>query len=274
MKRIYLIGLITMALALATGPSVWAQDNTDKPITVSFSDPSKPGTLKVHLMQGAITVKAYNGKEVIIQSRGRTSTNKGRRSPEEIQGLHRLDVSVGGLTVEEANNVMEISAGIMNSVDLEIQLPTKTNLNLSTLNGGGIVVEGVDGDIDVNNNNGKVTLNDVSGTVLAHSLNGDVRASLKRVTADKPMSFTSLNGDVDVTLPADLKANVKLRTDNGDVYTDFDVKIQPRSAPVVERSNGHYRVQTDRNILGTINGGGPDFVLQTSNGKVFIRKGK
>ena len=56
-----------------------------------------------------------------------------------------------------------------------------------------------------------------------------VVATVRQVTAQKPMAFTSLNGEVDVTLPASLKASLKLRSDQGDVYTDFDV--QTRNPP-------------------------------------------
>src|SRR5205823_1975864 len=47
---------------------------------------------------------------------------------------------------------------------------------------------------------------------------------------DKPMSFTSLHVDVDVTLPPNTKASLKMRTDRGEVLTDFDVQIQQRPA--------------------------------------------
>ena len=62
-----------------------------------------------------------------------------------------------------------------------------------------------------------------------HALNGKVLVTLDKVTADKPMSFSSLNGDIDVTLPADMKARVKLKTDNGEVYSDFDIKVDASS---------------------------------------------
>jgi len=101
--------------------------------------------------------------------------------------------------------------------------------------------------------------------------------TMKRVTPEKAMSFTSLNGNVDVTLPADLKANVKLRTDNGEVLTDFDVQLRASATPVIQDNRsrgGRIRIEVDRNILGSINGGGPDFTLQTMNGNIYIRKAK
>ena len=44
-----------------------------------------------------------------------------------------------------------------------------------------------------------------------------------------PMAFANLNGDVDVTFPADLKATVRLHADNGEIYSDFDVDVTPRT---------------------------------------------
>jgi hypothetical protein len=275
MRRIYLIILmITMGL-LAALPAC-AQDN---PITVAFSDPSKPGTLKMHLLQGTIAVKAGSGRDMVITPRSRGSQNNRNRqrssSSPTTEGLHRLDAISNGLSVEEQNNIMTVSAGL-NHVDLQIEVPTRTNLQLKVVNGGGMTVEGVDGEIDVHNDNGSITLTDVSGSVLADSLNGKVVATLKRVTP-QPMSFVSMNGSVDVTLPADTKANLKLRTDHGDVWTDFDVQMRPGSQLTVvdaRRSGGPVRINVDRSFLGTINGGGPEIELRTMNGSVYIRKAK
>src|SRR5262249_3926412 len=140
-----------------------------------------------------------------------------------------------------------------------------------------MVIEGVDGDIEANNTNGNLTLTDVAGSVMAHSTNGNVIVTMKRVTAQQPMSFTSMNGKVDVTLPPDTKANLKLRTDNGDVFTDFDVVIKPSAPTPVDTkrdANGRIRVQVDRSLIGAINGGGPDFEIRSFNGNVYIRKTK
>ncbi len=50
------------------------------------------------------------------------------------------------------------------------------------------------------------------------------------------MASTSFNGDVDVTLPASAKANLKLRTDQGEIFTDFDVQIRPSWPPESPRA--------------------------------------
>jgi DUF4097 and DUF4098 domain-containing protein YvlB len=124
----------------------------------------------------------------------------------------------------------------------------------------------------VKNTNGSVKLTNVGGVVVAHALNGNVYVSLDRITAGRPMSFSSLNGNVDVTLPADTKATLKMRSDNGDVYSDFDILLGATGQVTTDKSGGKYRVHVDKSINGTINGGGPEIRLTTMNGRIMLRK--
>jgi DUF4097 and DUF4098 domain-containing protein YvlB len=89
------------------------------------------------------------------------------------------------------------------------------------------------------------------------------------------MAFTSLNGNVDVTLPSSVKATFKLRSDMGDVFTDFDLQLQAQTTPVPNsrRENGQFRIEVNRSISGTANGGGAEIELRTFNGSVYLRKG-
>lgn len=182
-----------------------------------------------------------------------------------------------GLEVEEENNTVSIGAHSMkNAVDLTIQVPFSTSLKLDTNLQGDIVVEKVGGEIEVKNMNGSNTLTDVSGIVIAETMNGDVTVSLNKVTPDKPMSFSSMNGDIDVTFPADLKANVKMKTERGDIFSDFDVVLKPGLQKVEEgqKEKGKFHISFDKSIFGSINGGGPDVQFNTFNGNIYIRKKK
>jgi DUF4097 and DUF4098 domain-containing protein YvlB len=269
---------LVFILPLLAGGLAWPQDTGDR-VTVPFSDPSRSHTLKVNLINGGITVKGYDGKDAIIESRGSSEgEHNPKRPPRGAEGMKRIGSTSMGLTATEEDNVLTVSAWPGREADLTIQVPVNTSLKLSCINGGDIVVEGVSGEIEVNNTNGGVKLTNVSGSVIAHALNKSVIVKLNKITPDKSMSFSSLNGDVDVTLPADAKARIKLKTDNGEIYSDFDVKLDASGRqPVVEdgRPNrGKYRVRMDHAMYGTINGGGPEFQFQTFNGNVFIRKAK
>ncbi len=260
-----------VSIFIAT-PQVWAQADPNR-VVVPLSDPSRPATVRAHLVSGGITVKAYEGKDVIVEARVRDG---GRMEARGEGGMKRIPMTSPGLNVEAENNQVRISTdSFQHTVDLTISVPAKTSLSLKTVNDGNIVVTGVDGEMDIDDVNGSVTLNHVSGSAVAHALNGRVLATFNRVDA-RPMAFSSLNGDIDVTLPADIKANLSMRTDNGDVYSDFDVQLQP-SAPqqVVEdgRSRGgKYRVRVDKTVRGSINGGGPEIQFKNFNGNIYIRK--
>jgi hypothetical protein len=271
MKSVFLIS------AIFAGALAWGQDPSVDRVTVPFSDPSRPKMLKSNLLTGSITVRGYEGKDVIIEARSRGSESR-RSVPKKAEGLRRIDAGALGINVEEQENVVRIStAPAHHSVDLTIQVPTSTSLELRAVNNGTITVERVDGEIDVDNVNGPVKLMDVSGAVVAHALNGEVQVVFDRIRPGKAMSFSSLNGDIDVTLPADTKARVKMKSDNGDVFSDFDIKLEANSRSIVEEGrsgHGKYRVRLDKSVVGTINGGGPDMQFTTLNGKIYIRKKK
>jgi hypothetical protein len=257
-------------MLLASFPA-FGQATADR-VTVPFSDPSRPGQVKVSLINGSITVKAYNGKEVIIEAR-----SKGRDSEESREGLRRIPILATGIEAEEENNVITIgTGGPQRTVDLDIQVPVRTSLKLSTINGGQILVEGVRGELEVKNINGAVTLNKVAGSAVAHALNGRILATFTEVDP-KPMSFSSMNGQIDVTFPADLKATLKLKSEHGEVYSDFDIAVKQAAQPIVEDAKGDrgkYRVRVDRTVHGVVNGGGAEIQFSNFNGSIYIRKAK
>jgi hypothetical protein len=258
---------------------------------VAFSDPSRPGTINVRLFGGSITVKGSARRDVRVRMTyrglGRPSTRIQEPPP---PGMRRLTPSRrGALAVEEQNNEITIrSSSMMQQADVELEVPARSNLALRVMLGGAIEVEGVDGDIEVNNLNGPITLTGVAGSAVADAVNGEVRVTMTRVTADKVMAFSSLNGAVDVTLPRATKASLELRSQNGDVFTDFDVQETdppPPSAaakPSVRTSRSGARQRRGDNvninansntIYGAINGGGPKVEVRSFNGNVFIRRG-
>jgi DUF4097 and DUF4098 domain-containing protein YvlB len=261
------------ALGTLLGMPVWGQDAPDR-VTVPFSDPSKPRVMNVTLINGGMTIRGYSGSEAIIEGRG-GAAERHRRPSNVPDGMHQIVGNSYGLDVTEDGNTITVKGGITRSADLTIQVPQQTSLKVRTMNGGAIVIENVSGEIDAQNMNGPVTINNVEGTVLANSMNGKVVVSLNRVTPNKTMSFSTMNGTIDVTLPADVKATLKMKTDNGEIYTDFDVKIDGSHPPTVEdnrKSGGKYRVRIDKAMYGSINGGGPEMQFVTYNGNILIHK--
>ncbi len=249
-------------------------------LSIAFRDPSRPGTVKMNLLFGSISVKTHSGKDVVIDTETKQEKEHERDVPESAAGLKRLNATGSSISLEEENNVVTISMGWRaRNENVTILVPVKTSLKLSSTNGKSISVDGVDGEMELNATNGTIQLTDVSGSAIAHALNGKIVAKFKHVDPDKPMSFSSMNGTIDVTLPASIKANLKMQTNNGDVFTDFDVQMKPNAvrtekAEPLATERSRNRVRMESLSVGVVNGGGQDYNFKSFNGNIYIRKGK
>ena len=269
---------VVLAVALA-GATAFPLAQAGNAVPVPLSDPSRPATVHIEMLNGAMTIRGENRKDVLVtpsenQAPGsNVRPRPGRRNNEpdpSAAGL-KLLTQRGGFEITESDNVVSIETGLRGG-DIEVRVPTRTNLRLEATNGSGITVENVEGDIEAEHTNGHIRLTNVSGSVVTETTNGNVVVVLTRLTGEKAMSFVSFNGNVDVTLPASAKANVRMRSDNGDVFSafDFEARTAPPSPP--RRDGRRFQIEVNRAILGSINGGGPEFELRTYNGNVYLRR--
>jgi DUF4097 and DUF4098 domain-containing protein YvlB len=86
-----------------------------------------------------------------------------------------------------------------------------------------------------------------------------------------------MNGDIDVTLPPDVKANLKMKSEQGEIFSDFDINMtrQPAKAEAAEKTEqGKYRITFDKSLYGVVNGGGQEIGFNTFSGDIYIRKKK
>jgi len=286
MKQLnYFSYLIMIVLAALITTPAYAQ--SDNRIQVPLADPTRPASVRAHLLNGSITVKGADVKEIVVEAHARDEGREGRgervdrgeKRDGASAGMKRIPMTSTGLNVEAENNQVRIGTdAIQRTVDITVTVPVHTSLSLKTVNDGNITVTGVDGELDIDNINGEVILKNVGGSVVAHALNGKVLATFNRIDPLKAMAFSSLNGDIDVTFPGDLKANVNIRTDNGEVFSDFDVQLTANAPQqVVEdgrSQGGKYRVKIDKTVRGKINGGGQEIQFKNFNGNIYIRKAK
>ena len=282
MKKFQHFAILIVFLFFA-GILAFTQEGKTDRATVPFSDSSKPGFIEASVYNGSVIIRGYEGKEVIIEAKVRerlvSEEKEEEQENEKARGMRRILGSSGtGLEVEEEDNVMEIDVSSMKqTVDLTIQVPFKTSMEVGSYNNGEVIIENITGEIEADNYNGKVVLTGISGSVVAHTYNGEVTVSFTQIDPDKPMSFSTWNGDVDVTFPAMVKADVKMKSEVGDVYSDFDIQVKEAPQKNVEderEEGGGYRISFEKAIYGSINGGGPEYQFNTYHGDIFIRKAK
>ncbi|GAB3957968.1 hypothetical protein GCM10028805_51690 [Spirosoma harenae] len=230
---------------------------------------AKDRKVTLEIDAGDIKIEGYNGDEVIIQA------NSGYEAPpERAKGLKPLyytavDNSGIGLAVNPDGNGLKIEKATRKQIKYSIKLPRKVSILYQQVNwhSGDLTISNMDGDLEIKTNNGSIDLNNVTGPVVANTTNGEINVMFSGLSQEKPTAISTINGVIDITLPAATKANLKLQSISGEMYTDFDLGVK-------NTKDGLTRVGGRHNIDGTTNGGGVEVQLKTINSNIYIRKQK
>jgi hypothetical protein len=218
------LGALCAAVALTSGPARADDDDATTTSRIKFSDPAKPGTFKASLPWADLRITGTSGNEIVVTS---TLKEKGQKE-ERPDGLRRLDEEISFELGEKSNvatlRIVGDNPYASQGAEFKIELPHNTSLVLRTEAGGDMVVENIDGDIDITSMNGEVTLRDIGSSAVVNTLNGQINAVFKNAPV-KPVSFSSMNGEIFLKLPADTKANLRMRSHNGAILTDFPESV-------------------------------------------------
>ncbi len=141
------------------------------------------------------------------------------------------------------------------TVDFTVRVPAGVRFLGKTVNGE--VAADLAGDVEANTVNGSIRIS-TAGYAEAQTVNGEIVASLGRGTWSDALEFRTVNGGITLNLPADLSTEVRAKTINGDIQTDFPLMVTGRLGP--------------RSLRGTIGSGGRRLALETVNGSIRLRK--
>ena len=230
-SRLFPSFLIAAAFALLLLGAARAEDQSS---TLKFSEPAKPGTLKIRVGHGNIRVNGVKTDtgEITVKSDRPAVTAAPRKD-----GL-RVITAAASFSFTEKANVVTLDAtenwAQGGGGDFAITAPATTAVIITSAWGGDVSCADLSGDIEIKGLNGEVKLTNISGGALVETMNGEIEARILELHEGKPLSFTSMNGEVSLHLPPDAKANIRLRTQNGSILTDFDEKAlvtKTESAP-------------------------------------------
>jgi hypothetical protein len=255
--------------------------------TVPLTDPAKRGKLKAHLNYGSITVKGTARKDVLVKYKSledgecddcdeeheHDGDDEGHK-PKSKAGMKKIGGGGMDLEVVESNNFVKVqSDSWSHKLGLEIEVPSGFDLEVHTYNDGDLMITNVQGELELTNYNGEITALNISGSVVATTYNGEIKVTFDKATDNTPMSFSTYNGDIDLTFPAAMKSTFKMKTEQGEILTDFDMNVTS-SGPVQvkDKKSGVYKVTIDDWKRGDINGGGAEVTVKNYNGDIYIRK--
>ncbi|UFH54012.1 hypothetical protein [Spirosoma sp. KNUC1025] len=230
---------------------------------------SKDRKVTIEMDASQLKIEGYNGDEVIIQA-----SSGYEAPPERAKGLKPIyntavDNSGIGLAVTQESGGLKIEKAARKQINYTIKLPRKVAILYQETNwhGSKITISNMDGDLEIRTNNSAIDLNNVMGPVVANTINGEVNIVYSGLSQEKPTAISTINGPIDITLPANAKANLKLSSIQGEMYTDFDLGVK-------NTKDGMAKVGGGRNIDGSTNGGGVEIQLKTINSNIYIRKQK
>jgi DUF4097 and DUF4098 domain-containing protein YvlB len=219
---------------------------------------------------GRITAGTIQGSEVMIASTNGELDLTGIKA----SGLFKATSEFGGISISNSQAGMAEFHSTNGAVRLEkIDLAGKLGMNSEF---GDLTLIGVKAMIyELEAKNGKISVDDAQGQVTAHSEFGDVEVlNADSATLDLsskngsvtfsgslgagPHSVTSEFGDLKLSLPAGTAIDVDLKTEFGEINSDFELTLTVKG-----------EVKT-KHLQGKINGGGALLTVKTNNGNLTL----
>lgn len=219
---------------------------------------------KIDNINGRIDISGWDQPRIRIRAVKRVESRDNDSAREAMKAL-KVEIRQSGNSVEvDTIHPRKGDTGFMDmlfgtnvnlSVSYEINVPRTMNVAADNVNGG-IHLSDVSGTIELDTTNGKIEVARCSGSVDAETTNGGISVELMTVTPGREMSFETTNGKIALSLPASLAAEINAATTNGSVRSDL-----PLTTTRFSRTS----------VKGSLNGGGPEIRLRTTNGGIDIR---
>lgn len=209
--RLFRFVLATALFGFALAASASAQ-NFQKSYRIGAG-----GQVRISNISGDVIVTGYDGDAIVI---------KGTKMGRDQELIEIEDRSVAGNVDVGVHYPKNCNCDA--SVRFEVQAPRSVSYDFDRIGSvsGAVQVTGVTGRLHASSVSGDVQIKEVSGSVSASSVSGGVKVDITRLEGADDMKFSSVSGDVSVTAPAGLDADVDISSLSGSIKTDFPVEVR------------------------------------------------
>ncbi|HTY57704.1 MAG TPA: hypothetical protein VMF59_02765 [Bacteroidota bacterium] len=277
----------SLALCVAALLSLFAgrggtgvSEKTDIQKSIQFPAGSTSRRIVVDNLSGSIHVVGYDGAEVQLLVH-RTSYGDSQEKLAESRAKITLDIrEEPGTIVLYVNTPWRCKDGSVSyrlrqdygydaEMDFDLKVPRSCDFALKTVNKGAITVSNMAGAFEVDNVNGGIEMEEIAGAGLVSTVNGNVGVRFAS-NPDTLCAFRTVNGSIEIQVPGELSADLRLKTFNGEVFSDFNVTGLPRRLPASERVGRRTVYRGDEYFSVRAGGGGPLMQMETLNGDIRI----
>lgn len=251
-----------------------------KELNIPFDSPTKDKELKIKIYQGDIEIKAVDRKDVLIRYKAIKShllVDFEQEGNGKAQGLKKISHNNIKLDISShENKILVKSPEMKKKLIFYVEVPKAINIHVDYGFGGTTRIDHVIGNVNVESNAGDIFATHIIGIVNASTNDGDITVSFDQIPQAKTMLMTNVSGDLDISIPSTYQTNLKLKTVLGDIYSAFDVLMQERPETEVEKEKEEYFEFSHANTwsVGKLNGGGPELIIKTQGGNIYLRKNK
>ncbi|MBT8219374.1 MAG: hypothetical protein KJP00_06105 [Bacteroidia bacterium] len=183
----------------------------------------------------------------------------------------RLDQIEGYVDLSVENKQLYIETRTpegFESIDLNLKIPAHLFLDLKLIKGGNIYADNLKNGVEINILNGSVKIERIGKYALVNAANGEISAEFENIDSDKPVSLVTMNGGITVSLPGNIKRDVRMISrKNGYIQSDFPLASGDKISLNTKQYSKTPIIHTAR-----INGGGALLFLSTENGPLSIKK--
>jgi len=141
-------------------------------------------------------------------------------------------------------------------IEFSIKVPKGVMFKPETTNGS-VRAHDLSSVVDAYTTNGNVDIS-TSEWASGHTTNGHLEISMGKANWNGDLNLATTNGGITVSLPGSAAFQLHAATTNGNIHTDFPITVM-----------GDFGSKT---ISGTVNNGGRELKLATTNGGIQVRK--
>ena len=221
-----------------------------------------------------VTFEGYEGNEILVEVSNFDAPPKRADGLRAIYGGGEDNTGVG-LEFSEVDGSLLITGASKQAEDATylIKVPNsmslKVNYSSPFAEADQIVFKNFKSEVAVNTLDADIEFINVTGPITSGTIDGTTKVEFSKVSQESPISISSIDGEIDVTLPANTPANLEFSNLDGEVYTDFDVDFAKK------KKDGKYSMKYiggHNSSKGTINNGGVKISLSTIDGIIYLRK--
>lgn len=156
-----------------------------------------------------------------------------------------------------------------------IFLPPEVEVSVDLTNpfsGQFVDIRGLKNSLEVKTLSGDIKFSNITGPTVFHSISGNIEGSFSDLNQEAPSSIISISGLIDVAMPSNTKAEVKLMSVSGKIYSGFEIEKEKPNKNKDPRARDLAQISgIGQKTSGKINGGGTSLILQSISGNIYFR---